>query len=217
MDDDDPLASPDIADAAPSSFTSSGGSPGPTSDRGPATAIENAVSSLDIDAIASAEAASVIATHVAKLTQQAVKAAFTPERLELLELQAEAAVEKSFRGQDDGLVYGSVDEWLRKYWRYTYRRRVSGKGSGTGRWKAVWWTTDEAVQRLEALWRSWEASRLDAGLGMSTWWINHAEPHMTALLSPDGPFTGSTDENLPGDPLPYSPPPDGLFAPDKQA
>nr|WP_243502698.1 hypothetical protein [Microbacterium sp. VKM Ac-2923] len=33
------------------------------------------------------------------------------------------------RGHGDG----SVDEWLRKYWRFTYRRRVSAKGTGTDR------------------------------------------------------------------------------------
>lgn len=112
--------------------------------------------------------------------------------------------------------YGSVDEWLRKYWRYSYRRRVSAKGTGTGRWRADWWNVDEAVQRLEALWRSWEVARLDPGTGISTWWINHAEPHMTVLLSTDGPFAGSTDENSVGDPLPYRPPPVGIYAPDTQ-
>lgn len=80
----------------------------------------------------------------------------------------------------------------------------------------MWWNTDEAVQRLEAFWRSWEASRLDAGLGTSAWWINHADPHMTVLLSLDGPFGGSADETNPGEPLPYEQPPTGLFPPDRQ-
>lgn len=72
--------------------------------------------------------------------------------------------------------YGSADEWFRQYWRYTYRRRLSRKGSGTGRWCA-------------------------------DWWINHADPQMAALLAIDGCFADSSDENLPGEPLPYVPPP----------
>lgn len=110
--------------------------------------------------------------------------------------------------------YGSVDEWFRRYWRYTYRRRVSPRGTGTGRWAADWWNNDEALQRLEAIWRAWEASRHDSAYGISTWWLNHADPHMNALLATDGPFTASSDENQPGEPLPYQPPPPGRFPPD---
>ncbi|PPG79286.1 hypothetical protein C5D04_10130 [Rathayibacter sp. AY1D2] len=113
-------------------------------------------------------------------------------------------------------VYGSVDEWLRKYWRFSYRRRVSAKGPATGRWKAEWWNSDEAVQRLETLWLSWEDARREPGLPLSAWWLNHAGPHMAVLLSHDGPFAGSTDENEPGEALPYSRPPDHLFPPDRQ-
>ena len=49
---------------------------------------------------------------------------------------------------------------------------------------------------------------------MSNWWLNHATPHMNALLAQDGPFAGATDENDVGAPLPYRRPPDGTFAPD---
>ncbi|MEW5093704.1 DUF4913 domain-containing protein [Clavibacter michiganensis] len=114
------------------------------------------------------------------------------------------------------LVFGSVDEWLRRYWRFTYRRRVSAKGSGTGRWRADWWMSDEALQRLTALWRGWEASRQDPALGTSAWWTNHADPHMSVLLSLDGPYAGSEDGNEVGEPLPYNRPPHGLFDPDKE-
>ncbi|ROQ60380.1 uncharacterized protein DUF4913 [Rathayibacter sp. PhB152] len=90
------------------------------------------------------------------------------DRVELMQARVEAAVQRSFE-EDSAptFVYGSADEWLRKYWRYAYRRRVSANGQGTGRWRADWWIIDEAVRRIEALWRSWEASRLDAGLGIS--------------------------------------------------
>jgi hypothetical protein len=114
------------------------------------------------------------------------------------------------------LVFASVDEWFRRDWRFSYRRRVSGKGSGTGRWSATWWDNDEAVQRLTVLWRGWEAARQHPGLGTSAWCINHADPHMSTLLSADGPFAGMQDENLPGEPLPYKRPPAALFGPDRQ-
>ncbi|RII95440.1 DUF4913 domain-containing protein [Clavibacter michiganensis] len=114
------------------------------------------------------------------------------------------------------LVFASVDEWFRRYWRFSYRRRVSGKGTGTGRWSARWWENDEAMQRLTVLWRGWEAARQDPAIGTSAWWVNHADPHMGVLLSADGPFAGAQDENLPGEPLPYKRPPAALFEPDRQ-
>jgi hypothetical protein len=129
----------------------------------------------------------------------------------------DATAAQSHTEEEPTTFYGSADEWLRRYWLFTYRRRVSARGSGTGRWKGDWWTVDEAVQRLEALWRSWEVARLDPGVGMSSWWLNHATPHMTALLAQDGPFAGATDENDVGAPLPYQRPPQGRFAPDLRA
>ncbi|MCJ1697872.1 DUF4913 domain-containing protein [Rathayibacter caricis] len=207
MTDDDPLAGGDVQEAA-------GLAPTVEPDGDPAGA--SLLGAFDVDAIAAKEVADVITGIIAGMTKEALERALTPERVELMQERAEAAVQRSFEEESGpSLVYGSADEWMRKYWRYTYRRRVSAKGQGTGRWRADWWSVDEAVQRVEALWRSWEASRLDAGLGMSTWWINHAEPHMSALLSLDGPFTGATDETQPGEPLPYEKPPEGLFEPDK--
>jgi len=204
--DDDPLAGRDVQEAA--------GVPTAV-DADSADLGAPLLGAFDVDAIATKEVADLLTGIIAGLTREALERALTSERLELMQERAEAAVQRSFEEESGPtLVYGSADEWLRKYWRYTYRRRVSAKGSGTGRWRVDWWTVDEAVQRIEALWRSWEASRLDAGLGMSTWWINHAEPHMGALLATDGPFAGATDENLPGEPLPYVEPPAGMFAPD---
>ncbi|RFA06806.1 hypothetical protein B7R21_18315 [Subtercola boreus] len=113
--------------------------------------------------------------------------------------------------------FGSPDEFVRKQLIGTYRRRVIAQGSGGGqRWKAAWWESREAQQRMEALWRAWEAARNDEKAGASTWWISHCDPHMSVLLSPDGPFADSTDENRLGDPLPYTSPPEGMFEEDLQ-
>jgi hypothetical protein len=70
------------------------------------------------------------------------------------------------------------------------------------------------VQRLAALWHAWEVARLDPSVGMSSWWLNHATPHMSALLAQDGPFAGATNENDVGVPLPYQRPPAGRSAAD---
>jgi len=114
-------------------------------------------------------------------------------------------------GPDGALHFGSVDEFVRDYLRHVYKRRVDGRSRC---WAAEWWRSEEAVVRLEALWRSWEAMRLDAATGMSEWFRDHADYHMAVLLDPDGPFAGATtdaDTCRRGDPLPYSAPPEAMF------
>lgn len=119
----------------------------------------------------------------------------------------EAAAEPE--GDEPQLFYGSVDEFVREKLSKTYRRQVGERTQH--RWAAEWWRNAEAVSRLEALWRSWEALRLDPATGMSVWWRDHADHHMPILLSPDGPFAKATDSNDTGGPLPYERPPEGLF------
>jgi len=107
------------------------------------------------------------------------------------------------------LFFGSVDEFVRERLRYTYSRRVGPQGPN--RWSAEWWLYPEAISRLDALWRSWEALRLEPTFGMSVWWRDHADHHMRMLMSPEGPFADSRDTNTAGDPLPYTVPPVGMF------
>ena len=110
------------------------------------------------------------------------------------------------------LYYGSVDEFVREYLRHVYRRRIDYRHRV---WAARWWEHDEAVIRLEALWRAWEHLRRDPGTGMSVWWRDHADHHMAVLMDPDGPFATATEgeENTSkrGEPLPYVAPPEGMF------
>lgn len=111
------------------------------------------------------------------------------------------------------LYFGSVDEFLREYLRNVYRRKIDGK---LRVWAARWWEYDEAVIRIEALWRSWEFLRRDPATGMSVWWRDHADHHMPALMDPHGPFAAAdpmATENQcgKGEPLPYQRPPEGLF------
>ena len=110
------------------------------------------------------------------------------------------------------LHFESVDEFVREYLRKVYRRRIDGRHRY---WAAQWWRYDEAVIRLEALWRAWEHLRLDPALGMSIWWRDHADHHLPILMSVDGPFASAPEspENRCklGEPLPYQPPPPGMF------
>jgi len=55
-------------------------------------------------------------------------------------------------------------------------------------WCPEWHKHPEALSHIEALWRAWEYLRLDGSLGISTWWINHADPHMRMLMAPYGCF-----------------------------
>jgi hypothetical protein len=107
------------------------------------------------------------------------------------------------------LVYGSVDEFVREYLREVYRRKIDGRSAY---WAAEWWRYDEAVCRLEALWRAWEHLRHDPATGMSVWWRDHADHHMAILMSEAGPFGHLEDTNDKDDRrLPYTPPPAELF------
>lgn len=80
-------------------------------------------------------------------------------------------------------------------------------------WCPEWWRHPAAILRLDALWRSFEALRLDAALGMSTWLLQHADPHMAVLTDPQGPFKGCNKQHSERQrTLPAGPAPDGLFS-----
>jgi hypothetical protein len=55
--------------------------------------------------------------------------------------------------------------------------------------------------------------RLDAGTGLSVWWRDHADHHLTILLDADGPFKGCEDGHCdrPLEPLPYQQPQPGTL------
>ena len=115
--------------------------------------------------------------------------------------------------EEPTLYYGSVDEFLREYLRNVYRRKIDGNHTV---WAARWWEYDEAVIRLEALWRAWEWLRREPAMGMSVWWRDHADHHMSVLMDPQGPFAAAdgldpTNRCNKGEPLPYAAPPEGLF------
>lgn len=65
----------------------------------------------------------------------------------------------------------------------------------TRTWCPRWWDHPGPVLRLDALWRAWEASRLeDDDTAMSCWLRDHADYHLERLLDPDGSFRGCSPE-----------------------
>ena len=81
-------------------------------------------------------------------------------------------------------------------------------------WCPRWWEHPGAAMRLKALWHSWEVLRLQPG-GTSTWWVQHYDPHMRALLDADrGPFYRCHKTHTPPQRLrTETPPPDWRSAP----
>lgn len=107
------------------------------------------------------------------------------------------------------LVYGNCVEFFDAFLRRIYVRTINGRDT---HWSARWWESAEAIYRIDALWRSWEALRLDAALGASSWLRDHMDYHMGVLTSATGPFANDdTRHNAKDGPLPHEAPPEGMF------
>lgn len=111
------------------------------------------------------------------------------------------------------LFYKDLVSFVQEHLSPSYRRSLSGTDRT---WCPSWWKHEEAISRLEALWRSREFLRLDGSTGMSIWWRDHADHHMGVLLSADGPFKGCKpwqEATRPTNSKPSrcDPPPKGLF------
>ena len=84
------------------------------------------------------------------------------------------------------LVYSSAVEFFAELLAQSYVREVNE--GATYVWCPEWYKHPEALIRMEAIWRAWEHLRLEPALGISTWWLNHADPHMRILMDKEGPF-----------------------------
>lgn len=108
-----------------------------------------------------------------------------------------------------GPPYSSVADWVTGHFAAVYSRPVSP----TTRWCARWWDHAEAVSRLEALHRTWEAARGDPVRGMADWYRD-CDHQLAVLTSPTGPFNACTpDRHAPPRRLPLLPAPEGHFDP----
>ncbi|WP_237689038.1 DUF4913 domain-containing protein [Cellulomonas fulva] len=87
-----------------------------------------------------------------------------------------------------GVRHRAPSRALRAPWA---RRRPTGGRRGGG--------NAEAISRLEAVWRAWEALLQEPSFGMVTWWRDHADSTWTSCSRPTDPsalktrlaFTGS--------------------------
>ncbi|MEV4125098.1 DUF4913 domain-containing protein [Nocardia sp. NPDC049707] len=114
--------------------------------------------------------------------------------------------------QQEPLIYTNVVEFVENYLSVVYRRQVTDISETV--WCPEWWKHAEAVARLDALWRAWEHYRLEPSTGLSVWFLDHADPHMTKLFDPRGPFKYCSVRNGHKDmlsPLPLKSPTQGLF------
>jgi hypothetical protein len=150
--------------------------------------------------------------HAASVTAAAVARGLDEQDLASI---AERAVKRELAdlAEPAGPYYPTLPEWVQEWLLPLYRRSISGHHRI---WCPEWWRHDEAVARLDALWRAWEHLRLDAATGLSAWFRDHADHHMRILLDADGPLKGcdGTHSQRPLDPLPHQPPPAGDFEPD---
>src|ERR1017187_2277984 len=160
---------------------------------------------------------SVLEQHIASVTREALDrrapGLLDSERIEQLAVQA-AERQLAELADPPGLYYLTLEEWVGEWLFPVYRRSVLGHDRV---WCPQWWRHAEAVARLESLWRAWEHLRQDAAVGLSVWFRDHADHHMTVLLDADGPFKGcdGRHSDRPVDELPHDPPPDGMFEPDE--
>lgn len=84
-----------------------------------------------------------------------------------------------------GLWFGNVYEFVVSYLNPNYVRRIERET----RWCQEWWRHSEALARLDALWRSFEAHRVSSDANaMAVWWRDFADPTMGSLTRLKGPF-----------------------------
>jgi hypothetical protein len=153
-----------------------------------------------------------IASAVRKALDRHAPGLLDTDALEQLAVQS-AQRQLAELADPPGLYYLTVEEWVGEWLFPVYRRSVLGHDRV---WCPQWWRHAEAVARLESLWRAWEHLRQDAATGLSVWFRDHADHHMTILLDSDGPFKGcdGRHSDRPLDELPHDLPPAGMFEPD---
>lgn len=106
--------------------------------------------------------------------------------------------------------FANVVEFVQGFFLPVIRRRISDNDGGLS-WDARWWAYPEVVARLTALHQAWEEARVsDSAAAMSSWWIQHLEPHLRVILDGDtGPMANAKSDRsflgwpaLPTDPVP---------------
>lgn len=103
----------------------------------------------------------------------------------------------AFDPENIQLYYANVDafvhEMLLPNWRHLPKKDV--------RWCRKWYLHAEAMSRLDALWRSYEALRVGDPTGMAVWWRDFADPTMGALAREGGTFANCNARDGVHDPV----------------
>ncbi|MGV9948801.1 DUF4913 domain-containing protein [Rhodococcus aetherivorans] len=88
--------------------------------------------------------------------------------------------------------YANVVEFVHGFFLPVIRRRISDNDGGLS-WDPRWWAYPEVIARLTALHQAWEEARAsDSMSAMSSWWIQHLEPHLRVILDGDtGPMANA--------------------------
>lgn len=107
-------------------------------------------------------------------------------------------------------LFHNPEQFVEKFLSPLICRRLGGAYT----WCPEWWSHAEGILRITAMWETWEHFRHEGALGMSSWLLQHADPHLAVLMSKDGgPFSGCRpDKHSALEPLPHTPAPAGLWA-----
>lgn len=114
--------------------------------------------------------------------------------------------------QEPATIFPNAGEFVHSWLLQVVNRKVNSRGTF---WCAQWWKHPEAVCRLTALWLSWEAAREDP-TGLSAWWRDQLDYHMSVLMSSTGPFRYCEDgehnaARYASEAFPIQDPPAGIF------
>jgi len=115
-------------------------------------------------------------------------------------IDAERAAGERAEAVARGPYYPSPYRFFTDFLAPTYRRKTIDNPEMM--WCPRWFAHPEARGRVEALWRAWEHLRLDQTTGLSVWWKDHADHHMSKLLSPEGTFKDCSKTHRLPHPLP---------------
>lgn len=106
-----------------------------------------------------------------------------------------------------------VQTWVEHVYAPTYVRKITQ----TQRWCPSWWAHPEAIVRLTALWRTWEAARAsEDDTAMADWVRAYLDAINPVLLAADaGPFAScAPDRHSEQAPMPLTAPPADYWAED---
>jgi len=127
--------------------------------------------------------------------------------------EVEPTIETEVSSEPPPDLFPSVYAFVPNFLAIVYARPVGDQITGF-RWCSTWWEHPEAVSRLEALWKAFETLRQDPTTGAAVWWRDFADPTMSALCSPDGPFKQCSDASHKlSEDLPTKKAPSGLTDP----